>query len=58
MGKSLRSNPCHYKNTAEGECGIQVSARYYPLVHDLLKEVTGATRVHIFDNTVRNGHIR
>ncbi|KAK9809195.1 hypothetical protein WJX72_011143 [[Myrmecia] bisecta] len=36
----------------------QVKAGYYPAVEELLKQVTGATRVHIFDNTARHGHIK
>ncbi|KAK9817716.1 hypothetical protein WJX72_001133 [[Myrmecia] bisecta] len=36
----------------------QVKARYYPAVEQLLKQATGATRVHIFDNTIRRGHVR
>ena len=32
--------------------------RYYPLVEALIKTATGATRVHVFDNTVRKGSIR
>lgn len=36
---------------------VQVSQRYYPLVEKLLLEATGASRVHIFDHTLRKGHI-
>ncbi|KAK9807623.1 hypothetical protein WJX72_004557 [[Myrmecia] bisecta] len=36
----------------------QVEARYYPEVEALLKQVTGATRVHIFDNTIRRGYVK
>jgi len=36
----------------------QVQSRYYPLAERFLKELTGASRVHVFDNTVRHGHIK
>jgi len=37
---------------------MQVQSRYYPLAERFLKELTGASRVHVFDNTVRHGHIK
>lgn len=36
---------------------LQVQTRYYPLVEKLLLEVTGGSRVHLFDHTLRNGKI-
>ena len=39
-----------------GCCG-QVKDQYYPEVKEMLKRVTGATRVEIFDHTLRSGHI-
>ena len=36
---------------------FQVAERYYPLVEQLLLKATGATRVHIFDHTLRRGHL-
>ena len=36
-------------------CLQQVAARYYPEVEALLKQVAGASRVHIFDHTIRMG---
>ena len=38
-------------------CRLQVQARYYPLVKKLLLEVTGGSRVHIFDHMLRQGKI-
>lgn len=35
----------------------EVAAKYYPEVEKLLKRATGASRVHIFDHTLRKGHI-
>lgn len=41
------------------ECMVmQVRERVYPLLDALLKRVTGATRTHIFDHTLRNGRIK
>ncbi len=37
---------------------VQVVARYYPIVEPFLKAVTGATRVHIFDHTLRMGALQ
>ena len=34
---------------------VQVQALYYPEVEQLIKRVAGATRVHIFDHTIRRG---
>ncbi len=34
---------------------MQVKARYYPEVQELLKRTAGASRVHIFDHTIRKG---
>lgn len=34
---------------------LQKKERYYPLVQQLIKRATGASRMHIFDDTVRNG---
>ena len=36
----------------------QVQELYYPALQALLKEHTGASRVHIFDHTQRRGTIR
>ena len=38
-------------------CCLQVKDQFYPEVKEMLKRVTGATRVEIFDHTLRNGHI-
>ncbi|CAL8463770.1 g3304 [Coccomyxa elongata] len=35
----------------------EVKEKVYPLLDALLKRVTGATRTHIFDHTLRNGRI-
>ena len=40
------------------EICLQKKEVYYPLVEQLIKESTGATRVQIFDNTVRKGTIK
>ncbi len=37
---------------------MQVKEKVYPLLDALLKRVTGATRTHIFDHTLRNGRIK
>ena len=34
---------------------MQVKAKYYPGVQELLKRTAGASRVHIFDHTIRKG---
>ena len=36
----------------------QVQQKYYPVVEQMLKRVTGATRTLIFDHTLRNGRIK
>ena len=36
----------------------QVEGQYYPLAAEMLKKETGASRVHIFDHTLRQGHVR
>lgn len=36
----------------------EVERIYYPLAEKLLKEATGATRVHTFDHTLRLGHLK
>ena len=41
----------------EQSCRLQVQSRYYPLVEKLLLEVTGGSRVHVFDHTLRQGKI-
>ncbi|KAK9832919.1 hypothetical protein WJX74_001764 [Apatococcus lobatus] len=35
--------------------GAEVKRLYYPRLEELLLKETGATRVHIFDHTLRNG---
>ncbi len=37
---------------------VQIKSTYYSDVEKLLKKVTGATRVHIFDHTLRKGTIK
>ncbi len=37
---------------------VQIKSTYYLDVEKLLKKVTGASRVHIFDHTLRKGTIR
>ena len=36
---------------------VQVISKFYPSVEELVQRVSGATRVHIFDHTVRFGSI-
>ena len=36
----------------------QVSAAYYTALESVIKQETGATRVHVFDHTIREGSIR
>lgn len=36
----------------------EVQRKYYPLVEELLRKETGASRVHIFDHTLRRGAVR
>ncbi|KAK9811501.1 hypothetical protein WJX72_004881 [[Myrmecia] bisecta] len=36
----------------------EVESRYWPVAEKLLKQVTGATRVHFFDSTVRRGQVK
>lgn len=43
--------------TASG-VNLQVEAQYYPIAEELLRRETGATRVKIFDHTLRQGHVR
>lgn len=37
---------------------VQIKSTYYSDIEKLLKKVTGATRIHIFDHTLRKGTIR
>jgi len=36
---------------------LQVEEKYYPVVEELLKRETGATRVKVFDHTLRQGQV-
>ena len=43
----------------DGVCSpCQVSAAYYAALERVIKQETGATRVHVFDHTIREGSIR
>jgi len=37
---------------------LQIKSVYYPEMEKLLKKATGASRVHIFDHTLRKGTIK
>lgn len=37
---------------------LQIKARYYPLATEAIKHASGATRVIVFDHTLRNGKIK
>jgi len=37
---------------------LQIKSVYYPMMEKLLKKATGASRVHIFDHTLRKGTIK
>ncbi len=37
---------------------LQIKSVYYPVMEKLLKKATGASRVHIFDHTLRKGTIK
>ena len=37
---------------------VQVEELYYPALEALLKQQTGASRVHVFDHTQRRGSVR
>lgn len=37
---------------------VQVHQRYYPAIEQLIKQVSGASRVHVFDHTLRSGSVR
>ncbi len=37
---------------------LQIKSVYYPMMEKLLKNATGASRVHIFDHTLRKGTIK
>ena len=39
-------------------CWLQIQERYYPLVEKLLKQVAGASRIHIFDHTIRKAPVK
>ncbi|KAL3161264.1 hypothetical protein ABBQ38_009625 [Trebouxia sp. C0009 RCD-2024] len=48
----------HVPSDIDWTNNAEVAARYYPRVADLLKRVAGASRVHIFDHTIRMGSAR
>ena len=37
---------------------LQIKSVYYPMMEKLLTKATGASRVHIFDHTLRKGTIK
>lgn len=37
---------------------LQIKTVYYPMMEKLLKKATGASRVYIFDHTLRKGTIK
>ena len=37
---------------------LQIKSVYYPMMEKLMKKATGASRVHIFDHTLRKGTIK
>ena len=37
---------------------VQIKSTYYSDIEKLLKRVTGATRIHTFDHTLRKGTIK
>ena len=37
---------------------LQIKSVYYPMLEKLLKKATGASKVHIFDHTLRKGSIK
>ncbi|KAK9806032.1 hypothetical protein WJX73_007367 [Symbiochloris irregularis] len=48
----------HVDNGINWDNEKEVKAKYYPEVDKLLKRVSGATRTHIFDHTLRKGQLR
>ena len=54
---SIHRRRVHVAVIEEQVCRLQVQSRYYPLVEKLLLEVTGGSRVHVFDHTLRQGKI-
>ena len=44
--------------TRLGEPGLQIKSIYYPEIEQVIKDATGASRVHVFDHTLRKGTIK
>ena len=49
---------CSFAFSLHIVCHLQIEERYYPLVERLLKHVAGASRVHIFDHTIRKAPVK
>ena len=47
-----------YRRQLSATSFVQIKSTYYSDIEKLLKRVTGATRIHIFDHTLRKGTIK
>ena len=41
-----------------GELCLQIKSKYYPEIEQVIKNATGASRVYVFDHTLRKGTIK
>jgi len=49
---------CAFLAEIKARDALQIKSVYYPMMEKLLKKATGASRVHIFDHTLRKGTIK
>ncbi len=49
---------CNLLAEIKARDALQIKSVYYPMMEKLLKKATGASRVHIFDHTLRKGTIK